>query len=74
MTQKLTKLFIDFHFENFDFEGVSPYTSWSISVTSFRRYLPTDSTQVTQNFSIGVMIDAESDGNEIFWKLENFTI
>ena len=30
--------------------------------------------QATQNFSIGVILDAESDGNEIFWKFENFTI
>ena len=57
-----------------DFEGVLPYTSWSISVTSFRRYLPTDSTQVTQNFTIGVIFDADSDGNDIFRKFENFTI
>ena len=30
--------------------------------------------QATQNFSIGVILDAESDGIEIFWKLGNFTI
>ena len=30
--------------------------------------------QATQNFSRGVILDAESDGNEIFWKFENFTI
>ena len=30
--------------------------------------------QATQNFSIGVILDAESDGYEIFWKLGNFTI
>ena len=30
--------------------------------------------QATQNFSIGMMSDAESDGNEIFGKFENFTI
>ena len=57
-----------------DFEGVLPYTSWSISVTSFRRYLPTDSTQVTQNFTIGVIFNAESDGIDIFRKFENITI
>ena len=58
----------------FDFEGVLPYTNWSISVTCFRPYLRTDSMQATQNFSIGVILDVESDGNEIFWKFENFTI
>ena len=57
-----------------DFEGVLPYTSWSISVTSFRRYLPTDSTQVTQNFTIGVIFNAESDDIDIFRKFENITI
>ena len=56
------------------FEGLSPYTRLSISVPRFRRFLQTDSTQATQNFSIGVILDAESDGNEIFLKLENFTI
>ena len=30
--------------------------------------------QATQNFSIGVILDAESDGIKIFWKLKNFTI
>ena len=58
----------------FDFEGVSPYTSWSISIPRFRRYLRTDSTQATQNFSIGIISDAESDGNKIFRKLKNFSI
>ena len=58
----------------FDFEGVSPYTKWSISVPRFRRYFPTDSTQVTQNFSIGMISDAKSDGIKIFRKFENFTI
>ena len=60
--------------KNYDFEGVSPNTRSPISVPRFRRYLRTDSTQVTQNFSIGVILDAKSDGNEIFLKLENFTI
>ena len=45
-----------------------------ISVPRFRRFLRTDSTQATQNFTIGVILDAESDGTKIFWKLENFTI
>ena len=63
-----------YFWKNFDFEGVSPYTRSPILIPRFRRYLRTDSTQETQNFSIGVILDAESDGNEIFWKLENFTI
>ena len=45
-----------------------------ISVPRFRRFLRTDSTQATQNFTIGVILDAESDGTKIFWKLEHFTI
>ena len=40
-------------------------------VTRFRRYLRKDSMHATQNISIEVILDAESDGNEIFWKLEN---
>ena len=52
--------------ENPDFEGVSPDTRSPISVQRFRRFLGADSTQATQNFSIGVILDAESDGNEIF--------
>ena len=41
----------NFYFwKNFDFEGVSPYTNWSISIPRFRRYLRTDSTQATQKF------------------------
>ena len=58
----------------FDFEGVSPFTSSLISVARFRRYLCTESTQASQNFSIEVILDAKSDGNEIFRKFENFTI
>ena len=60
--------------KNPDFEGVSPYTRSPISVQRFRQFLGADSTQATQNFSIGVILDAESDGNEFFLKLENFTI
>ena len=60
--------------KNFDFERVSPYTKLMISVPRFRRFLRTDSTQATQNFTIGVILDAESDGTKIFWKLEHFTI
>ena len=72
---KSTKLSPTFSFgKKFDFEGVSPYTRSSISVPRFRRFLHTDRTQATQNFSIGVISDAKSDGNEIFSKLKNFTI
>ena len=60
--------------KNRDFERLIPYTRSPISVPHFRRYLQPDSTQATQNFSIGVIFDAESDGIEIFWKLKNFTI
>ena len=37
-----------------------------ISEPRFQRYLGTDSMQATQNFSIGVILDAKSDGIEIF--------
>ena len=60
--------------KNRDFERLIPYTRSPISVPHFRRYLQPDSTQATQNFSIGVIFDAESDGIEIFWKLKTFTI
>ena len=60
--------------KKFDFEGLSSYTRTPISVSRFRRFLQTDSTQATQNFTIGIILEAESDGNEIFRKLKNLTI
>ena len=53
--------------KNFDFEVVSPFGS-------FRHYFRTDSTQVTRNCVIGVIYDAESDGNGIFRNSETITV
>ena len=47
------------------------YTRSPISLPRFWWYLRTDSTLATQNLNIGVILDAESDGNNFFL---NFTI